>query len=142
MTRTRTPQRMEFLSDLVTIAIENGGYGWFSVDEYRWEDQPDGAYAVIRSVDIETPDHTARVDIDTIARGISVIRDARPQVDARYPKDGPVLHNTTTRQRLYLSAAMRTTILDASRESDASELDAIGALAIVECALFGAVTFA
>lgn len=52
-----------------------------------------------------------------------------------------VLHNAATGQRLYMSGAQRARILGTSRENDASQLDVIDALAILECALFGAATF-
>ena len=139
MNRTRTDDRLQFLSDLVTTAVENFGYGWFQVDEYRWQNVA-SPYAVIRSRDL--PGRTARVDVDTVARGIGVVRRAVLRVPDDRPKGKPELHNAATGKLLHMSEAMRRRILDASRDNDAGELDVVDALALVECALFGAVTFA
>jgi hypothetical protein len=60
--------KWEFLSDLWTTAIENYGYGWFTVTEYRWENlHPQDQYAVI--VENSTGE-TFRVTAQTMAKGL------------------------------------------------------------------------
>jgi hypothetical protein len=131
----RSVERTEFLSDVLVTAIESGSSGWFVVDEY----EPDGpdAHAVIRADD--EPGAPRRVTLGTIAHGLAIIRDARP----RPVEDGVlVLHNAGTGQRLYMSYDMRRRIMLADRTNgDDGDLDVVDALAILECALFGAVTY-
>lgn len=79
---TRTPERIAFLSDVLTTAIEHAGYGFPGIVQYpdvkspadvytviydRYEEQPDGT-------DHWQPTQTWRVDIDTIAHGIGVLK--------------------------------------------------------------------
>lgn len=135
---TRTAERIEFLSDLVTTFIESG-FSWFTVDVYQWVGVPEACATITDDED----DRSYCVTVDTIARGIGVIRDAVMHVDPKYPQDGEVLHNAKTWQRLYVSPGMRKRILEADRDYDeAVNLDSVDASAIVECALFGAVVYA
>lgn len=140
-TTARSSERTEFLTDLLTTAIENFGYGWFTVDEYEWENPPaGGAYAVVTD---EDEGETHRIDLDVIVRGLRVIRDATTQVDPRQPNDGPVLHNDRNGFRLFVSPAQRRNIMLADRTNgDEGDLDCIDALAVVECGLFGRVVYA
>lgn len=142
MPRTRNHEREQFLADVLSAAIENGGYGWFAVEEYRWESVPLGdAYAVITPDDDEETTH--RIDLDIITRGLNVIRRAVPQIDPRHQDDGPELHNHRTGERLYMSSAMRHNILLAERTNgEDADLDCLDAMAVVECGLFGRVTYA
>lgn len=138
----RSDTRNEFLTDILTGAIENYGYGWFEVDEYKWESVPPGdAYAVITETEKEgEPQH--RVDLDVIARGLGVIRDAQMQVDDQYPDDGEVLHNQASGKRLYMAPGRRKNIMLADRTNgDDGDLDVVDYLNIVECGLFGAVLY-
>lgn len=138
----RTDERNEFLTDILTGAIENYGYGWFEVDEYKWESVPLGdAYAVItQNEEEDEPQH--RVDLDVIARGLGVIRDAQMRVDDEYPNDGEVLHNRTSGKRLYMAPGRRRNIMLADRTNgDDGDLDVVDYLNIVECGLFGAVLY-
>src|SRR5690554_2659159 len=99
---TRNDERTEFLTDLLTTAIENGGHGWFYVNEYEPGAlcKPDGnAYAIV--ADMET-DEEHRVDLGVITRGLRVIGDAVEQTDLRHPEGGPVLHNKGTGERLFV----------------------------------------
>jgi hypothetical protein len=134
----RTTERTEFLTDVVVTAIENYGYGpWFEVCAY---DSTKGR-AVIEVEDDKANRHM--VDADMIAKGFGVIRSAvlrRAVGDDECQPD--VLHNVKTGQRLYLSPSNQRRILTAYRECDAGDLDVVDALAILECALFGAVTYA
>lgn len=133
-------RRREFLTDVLTMAVENGGHGWFSVEEYVWSDPDVLPYAVVvDDVDHDDEATTHRITFAVLSKGLGVIGKARNQATER---DGHVLHNMDTGQRLYMSRDMQTRIMRASREYEAGDLDAIDALAIVECGLFGAVTYA
>jgi hypothetical protein len=136
---TRSAARTEFLNDLLVTAIENYGYGWFEVDEYPNVDNAADAYAVIREEDTNTK---FRVTLDTMAHGLSVIRHARvgPAVDH---EGNPVRCNVDTGYRLYFGGEARTELLLADRTNgDDGGFDVIGALAVLECALFGQVIYA
>lgn len=138
--RGRTAARIEFLANVLTTAIENTGYGQFWTHEYP--DLPDEAdlYADIEFYDDEGTHH--RVDLDVIARGFGIIRNAVRKVDAQYPNDGQVFHNATTGQRLYMGETMRDNLLLADRTNgDEGEFDVFDGLAVLECALLGAVTY-
>jgi hypothetical protein len=133
----------QFTDDVLTTAIENGGMGFFTVDEYQWENMAPGtAYAVVSDKE-EEDGATFRIDRSVILHGLSVILHAEPR-DTEH--DGPVLHNATTGERLYMSKAMRANILTAVFAEDgdgyAGDIDAVDALAIVECGLFGRVMYA
>jgi len=139
----RTDKRMEFLTDILTTAIENGGHGWFSVDVYRW-DTEDGtalgaAHAVLMPHD--EPNKRYLVNLDTLASGLCAIQDAEMRPVHGDP-EVEVLHNSKTGQRLYMSETMRRNILLADRTNlDDGDLDCIDAMAVMECGLFGAVTY-
>lgn len=140
--RTRSAQRIDFLDGVLVTAIEHYGYGFPEIIEYPDVENTADAYALITDRYEDDDDQTYRVDLDVIARGIGVIKDAVAQDDPKFPDDGPVLFNAKTDQRLYLSHESRKAILEASRNNDAAELDVVDALAVLECALFGAVTYA
>lgn len=124
----RTPERVKFLNYLLSTAIEHGGYGFPEVQEWSGgeshdpdtfvlitdryiEDETDPAYAVVH-----------KIDLDTMARGLKVIREANSeQNQGRWVKD--------------LLLADRT-------NGDEGDYDVIGALAVLECALFGEVVYA
>lgn len=134
---TRSAARAQFLADVLTTAIESGEYGWFSVIEYQASETAPTARIV---ADDDESGQRLVVDLATIAHGLQTIELAagRPVGD-----DGQLVpHNYQTGARLYMSFAQRRAIRGASRANDAGELDVIDALAILECALFGAVTYA
>jgi hypothetical protein len=66
----RSPERIQFLSDILTTAIEGGINFWVQVDEYKWENVPE-PYAVIE--DMYDDNKSYRVDLDLIARGVNRI---------------------------------------------------------------------
>lgn len=135
---TRSAARTEFLNDLLVTAIESYGYGWFSVEEYPNVDNAADAYAVIREEDTNTK---FRVTLDTMARGLSVIRHAK--LGPAYHEGNPVRCNVDTGYRLYFDGDTRTELLKAdSTNGDDGGFDVIGALAVLECALFGQVIYA
>lgn len=117
--KTRTDDRAQFLSDLLVTAIEHAGYGFPGIVEY--EPEPDGdprkSYAVIYDrYEEETPRQTWRVDIDTMAKGLGIVRKMSRATHAEWVAD---LH-------------------DADRTNgDEGDVDVVGALLVLECALFG-----
>lgn len=161
LVRKRSSERITFLAGILCTAVEHQGYGFIEALEYEYE--PEAAtYALIRDrYEEENGDMGAyaaseqRIDLDTIARGIGIIRRAvlkevqarrgHVSLDKGIPNTAPtfemVLHNARTGQRLYLSEDNRKRILAAERDRDAGELDVVDALAVVECAVFGAVVY-
>jgi hypothetical protein len=133
----RTPARTEFLSDLFATAMAHGGYGQFTVSDYTdtsavitfHEDGPEGG--------------THRVSINTMAHGLRVIRDAVLRDPGGHMTGALVLHNAKTGQRLYFDGDARRNLLLADRTNGKDgDYDVIGALAVLECALFGRVVYA
>lgn len=139
--RPRSDRRNEFLTDILTGAIENGGHGWFSVDEYKWESVPlGGAYALVTD---EEEDEQHRIDLDVIAKGLGVIRDAELREVSDYDGSHKVPHNKSTGERMYLGQDRRAEIMLADRTNgEDGDLDVIDYLAVVECGLFGKVVYA
>lgn len=127
-TTTRTAAHTEFLAGILATAVEHCGYGWFSIEEY----EPDEGYAVVIS-DGEDQ-QTYGISLDTIARGLGVILRA-------VERDDGVLVDATGHRRIYVSHALRDRIREASSANDASELDVVNCLAVLECALFGHVHY-
>jgi hypothetical protein len=139
--RRRSPARTEFLTDILVTAIEHNGAGFCHALEYRPTD--DGtAYALI--VDSEEPDGEQwRVDLDTIATGLGIIRNATLKEFPRGDGTEQAYANKTTGERLYLDADLRAQILAADRTNhEEGDIDVTGALAILECAIFGKVIYA
>lgn len=138
MTRKRTAERIEFLSDVLVTAVENMGYGWFSTEEWHCvEGDEENWFAEIRATDTA---EEFRIDLDTVAKGFGVMTNRKIKFADKY--SGEVPHNGKTGERMYISDASCKRILQASRENDACEIDVVDALAIIECALFGAVRYA
>lgn len=136
----------EFTDCMITTAVENGGMGWFYVRAYRWQNlAPGEVYADV--VDREEWDESEeaapvhRINRSVILSGLRVM-DTHVLQDVPY--DGMVPHNTATGERLYLSAESCRRIVAASQDPDgdgAGDIDAVDALAIVECGLFGKVVY-
>lgn len=141
---TRTDKRIEFLTDILTGAIENYGYGWFVVHEYRWQNTTD-PYALVED---ESDGERHRIDLAVVRRGLGVIRNAvlRSPDPAQPTLDGAadsVLFNAKTGERLYISPAQRRNIMLSDRTNgDDGDMDVIDYLAVVECGLFGKVVYA
>lgn len=73
----RTEKREEFLSDILTTAIEGGINDWAAVTEYRWDGLAFRDYfaVIVDAENDEDPDFPeTRITIDTIAKGIGVIK--------------------------------------------------------------------
>ncbi|MFC4089330.1 hypothetical protein [Micromonospora sp. GCM10011541] len=136
-TRTRSAERKQFLTDVLITAVEHCGYGFFTSKE--WEPDADEPYAVIQWHDGEEW-LEQRIDLDTISKGLGVIRRA---VMRETERDGEVLHNSKTGERMYLHPEQRKNIMLADRTNyDEGDLDVVDALAVLECALFGRVEYA
>jgi hypothetical protein len=120
--QAKTPIRIEFLTDILTCAIENYGYGAFEVLKYKWRDVPAPFADITFGEDDEPADKIYHVTADTIAHGLGVIRKHAPEI-------------------VGLSFDNYKMILKANAENDASDIDTVLALAILECALFGKVVY-
>lgn len=112
----RSAERTEFLTDLFTTAIENDGYGAFEVHEYEWNvEQP---FAIIQFPE----DVRQRVTLNSMATGLAVIRN---------------------NDKAGFGGEPRTALMLADRTNgEDGDYDVIGALAVLECALFGRVMYA
>lgn len=69
MPTARNDERKQFLTDVLTTAVEGGINYWASVDEYEWDVPLGEAYVVVRDMEDDT---THRVDLDVIAKGIGI----------------------------------------------------------------------
>ncbi len=161
-TRQRSAERIQFLSDILVTAVEHAGYGFIEAGDYEFEPAA-ATYAVIRDryilesgTEAEYLDSEQRIDLDTIAKGLGIIRravmrevvarPARVSLDKGIPNRAErretVLHNAATGQRLYMSPEQRRNILECDRTNgEEGDYDVLDALAIVECALFGEVRY-
>jgi hypothetical protein len=131
-----SPEREQFLDDLVVTLIENfRTLTWFRTDDY---DCPEDGPVTATIVDDEGKRHA--ITRDTMSRGIDVIRRARLASGSTDP-DHADLVNADTGQPLYVSQHNRRRVLAAAREGDAGEVDVIDASVIAECALYGQVVY-
>lgn len=137
--KTRTAERAQFLADVLATAVEHNGYGFFDVTEWHWADEIDPSEWFATIVDSEDDSPTWRLDIETMAEGLGVIRRAIPATD----DDGTYLVNAETFERLEYGGRSRDQLLLADRTNgDDGDVDVISALAVLECALFGRVVYA
>jgi hypothetical protein len=153
VTGRRSSERVRFLSDVLVTAIEHGGYGFPTCETYEPEPggDPAGTYAIVADRYLQPGDdgygRTWRVDLDTIARGMAIIRRAFVATDGVPDRCAPggagdaVYVHPDSWERLYLSHGLRQQLLAGDRANDAGEFDVIGALAVLEIALFGAVVY-
>jgi hypothetical protein len=121
----RTRERAQFLSDLLVTMIEHAGYGFPGVLEYVVEPEgdPNGSYAVIYDR-YEHPDGsqtrgdlgTWRVDLDTVEKGLEVVRGMSAHSHAAWVRELQLADVT---------------------DGDEGDYDVVGALLVLECALFG-----
>jgi hypothetical protein len=126
----RTPERIEFLSAILSAALEHMGYGFPALLEYREAgNDPAGVFAVIYDRYEERPNgredwkpkESWRVDIDTMAKGIGTLR----------RKYAGTIDPETPMAEMFR----------AERENDAGALDVNDALAILEAGVFGDVVY-
>lgn len=132
----RSEERKEFLSDLLDTALDHRGYGQFSVGEFTDD------YAVIHFHESGDEGGSHTVTLDTMARGLAVIRNAVLRDLDGYEAGSKVPHNVVTGQRLFFGGQARRDLLEADRTNGLDgDYDVIGALAVLECALFGRVIY-
>ncbi len=175
--RKRTPERIEFLSFLLSAALDHNGYGFAGVLEWNNEGEHN-EYAIIFDAQ-EPPSETTctrcqetirprgifdtwtthngatgcgdpvathdpvretwRVDLDTMAKGLGIIRNA---VMREVEHDGLVPHNKDTGERLYFGGESRRLLMLADRTNgEDGDYDVVSALAVLECGLFGRVSY-
>lgn len=113
-TATRTPQRIEFLTDIYTTGLEGGINYWATVTSYQHTTQQ-----LATITDNHDDEHPHTIDLNTIARGIRAI----------------------TTHRVHTNPAHRQRIAAADRAHDAADLDAADADAIIQAALFGEIRY-
>ena len=140
MGRKRTAEREQFLADVLTTAVEGGINDWAYVSEYKHEYTPvpvAETFAIVHEVDpsdVEEDDEGyairgLRVDIDTIAKGIGVIKSWKAERDFQpnYFGDG--------------GAYWREFLLADRTNGDDGDYDAIVADWIVQAGLFGTIIY-
>lgn len=152
MTR-RSPARTKLLAEILWEAICHQGYGFPEAKEVHFPDGKESEwYAVIRDryEDWKSDDDGwQRVDLDTIAKGLSLIRRAHMDVVAvkRALHDDHEIEvgglvNPITKEPLHVGENQRKNILLADRSNgEDGDLDVLDCLAVLEVAMFGAVTF-
>lgn len=115
-------ERQQFLTDLMCTAIEHYGYGFPEALEYEPDGDKPHAFIIDRyeSEDITDPGELEQYYITplTMAHGLSVIRD--------WPAK---------------SEWVKDLLLSDRTNGDDGDYDVIGALAVLECALFGKVVY-
>jgi hypothetical protein len=132
----------EFCDGIINTAIESGPGQWFTVHAYKWMDQAPGETFAIIEEDEDEDGKRLTVDMALIRKGLDVIGQAVFR-QADNANDGLVLHNAETADRLYMGQDMARRIIHAATaDEDDWDLDAVDALAIVECGLFGRVVYA
>lgn len=130
----RSAERTEFLSDIITTAVEGGTNYWAAVSQYQWIDRDghvsvvvgekvgDQARAVLHELKEDESgykDEGMVVDLDVIAKGIALIRKPDFGVNTR----------------------IRQAITEADNENDAGQLDAGDSDCIVQAGLLGDVVY-
>lgn len=131
----RTAERIEFLSDILTTAVEGGINDWAEVSEYKHEYcTPPVAkadtFAIVHEIE-EDDEVGTKVTIDTIARGIRVIKNMKRSdgtpFQPNYFGDG--------------GSYWRQFLLADRTNGDDGDYDAIVADWIVQAGLFGEIVY-
>jgi hypothetical protein len=116
---TITIAREEFLSDIITTAIEGGTGYWAQVSGYHWsDDEPATTRATLHDMEDGA---TFALTIEDIARGLAIVVDERGE--------------------FRLNDELRASIVLADNENDGGYIDADCADVIVQAALFGEVRY-
>lgn len=130
----RSAERAEFLEGVVTTAVEGGTGYWAQVSQYQYvgsdgevvvytgEQVGEGTRAVLHELKADESGYEAEgltLDADAVAKGIGKI----------------------TRGEVGVRADLKALIAQASRESDAGDIDAEGADVIAQAALLGEVRY-
>ena len=118
--RKRSAERVEFLSDIITTAVEGGIGYWAEILTYKWVDRP-SAVARVREWEAadDGPRKEGELNINTIARGIGRIM--KPDFKIR--------------------ADLKKLIAGASATNDGGDIDVEGADCIVQAAMFGELVY-
>lgn len=120
MARTRTPERIEFLTDLMTSCLAAANY-WAQVES------EDGGTVTIVDLEDEHREHT--VTLDTIARGINLLS----KQDMNYNNMG-YDRSSYGKTRARIGLFNRTNGRDS--DTDAWDYDAM-----LQCGVFGKVIY-
>jgi len=130
----RSEERIQFLSDIITTAIEGGIGYWSACSQYQydWDGETrrsvgelvegERTRATVQELDDSSGEYTGTVHeitIDTIARGIGKIRD----------------------NEFGINSQIRKWITEGDRENDAGMIDADAADCIVQAGLFGELVY-
>jgi hypothetical protein len=149
---TRTAERTEFHSDIITGAVEGGTGYWAQVSQYQYdyngetkrsvgEIVGEGTRAVLHEMDDDESGYKAEGHVitpDTIAHGFSVLRNLI-QIDDEI--NGRPALSTQSGEPAYISVSYRKHLLDAYKECDAGDLDADDCDVLVQLAIFGKVVY-
>lgn len=150
---TRTIEREQFLADVITTAIEGGTGYWARVYAYRWDGLPPAeCFAVIAEDEEEAADA-----IREAAANFTTNEGRKPNalelIEYGTTIDGkPVLHKLDIdtiakgigeilKPEFSIHGYLRTQVQVGSHESDGGHIDADGADAIVQAALFGKLVY-
>lgn len=152
MGRKRSPERIQFLSNILVGAVKNGGYGGLRAQEWHCPEGRESEWYALM-YEIEEPETVHRVDIDVIAKGVNVIAKSRMQPFVcpregcpeghRYCDNGEKLLHNAGGERLGLHPSYKKVIVASSFANDDEncEMDVIYYLAIMECGIYGRVVF-
>jgi hypothetical protein len=130
----RSPERTEFLRDILTGAVEGGTGYWAQVSQYQWVDRDgtvmvvvgeragDDAHATLHRLNEDESGYELAgldLNVETIATGVNAIVNGRVATGERYRKG----------------------ITQANAENDAGMIDADDADIIVQAGLLGEIIY-
>jgi len=131
----RTAERVEFLGDIITGAIEGGIGYWSACSQYQWVDrdgkvrvsvgrvlgdEPRAIIHVIRDDETGYEDEGLALTLDAVSRGLRLIREGGCEINSRLKK----------------------AIMLADRSNDAGQLDAFDCDVIVQAGVLGEIVYA
>jgi len=118
--KQRTPERIEFLGDIIITAVEGGVGYWAMISGYRWHGVPSPVATLTEHESHKDGDPiTGKLDIDSIASAIGRI----------------------VRGEIKLRADLIKLIAGASAANDGGDIDAEGADVIAQVAVLGDVIY-
>lgn len=112
----RTPEREQFLADVLITAVEGGVNYWAHTSEYRWLGGPKRTRVVLCDMEGDEKEHF--VTIETIAEGLATIRKGSG-----------------------LNKSIMAAILLGDTNNDGGEIDSDAADCIVQAGIFGEVIY-
>lgn len=131
----RTAERIEFLGDIITGAIEGGIGYWSACSQYQWIDRDERVRVSVGRQKGDEPRATIHVikddesgyepgglalTLDTVERGLRLIREGGCEVNTR----------------------LKNAIMLADRSNEAGQLDAFDCDVIVQAGLLGEIVYA